>query len=401
MTLEALITKQRVIVALPIFLAFAAWNTGNELAYFLSALAAAVAVFAHGVPLLQLKNVTVARFVPDSGQEMKPLRWTLTVSNSSWWPRFMLEVVDRAPESIAHRFEPRFQLPFLRPRASRVIEEEVTLPRRGLYRFGPLAIESAFPVGILERRSTLQSAIAETVIYPELFEVGTLVLPPTRANAWAASSSSAGVGGDTDFWGVREYRHGDSRHRVHWAASARHGVLLVKEFERPAPTRRLVIALDQNRSFEAGSGRESAFEYQVRIAASIAKYCVQRGWQVGLVGLGSKEVVVDPGSGTSCLARLMRTLACVECDGVRPYNAGLQRARALSGPAGVLLTFSSAPGNQSASTELDACVSVFLERESFVKPADNTSAPHAPVVSRASVQYYVRRGQPLASIFRR
>src|SRR5262249_47039615 len=69
---------------------------------------------------------------------------------------------------------------------------------------------------------------------------GALVLPrfmwlagrrQTRELEAATAAPRAGSG--NELFGVREYRPGDSLRRIHWRSSARHGELVVREYEPP------------------------------------------------------------------------------------------------------------------------------------------------------------------------
>jgi uncharacterized protein (DUF58 family) len=49
-----------------------------------------------------------------------------------------------------------------------------------------------------------------------------------------------------EYMGVREYRSGDSMRHVHWGLTARHGQVMVREFEQEQ-TRRLAVVIDTER----------------------------------------------------------------------------------------------------------------------------------------------------------
>lgn len=59
---------------------------------------------------------------------------------------------------------------------------------------------------------------------------------------------------------VREYRDGDDLRRIHWPASARTGELMVRQEDRPAK-RRAVVILGLTPTAHAGSGRASSLEW--------------------------------------------------------------------------------------------------------------------------------------------
>lgn len=114
--------------------------------------------------------------------------------------------------------------------------------------------------------------VAQTEIAPVLprFDDLTPVERPLELEA-AAPAPRAGSG--LEIFGVREYRRGDSLRRIHWRTSARHGELVVREFEPPG-RRLLLVALDP--APPAGTADQLA-----RLAASEAWSCVERGGRAG------------------------------------------------------------------------------------------------------------------------
>jgi uncharacterized protein (DUF58 family) len=76
---------------------------------------------------------------------------------------------------------------------------------------------------------------------------------------------------------VRQYRPGDSLRRIHWRSSARHGELVVREYEPPG-VQTLGIFCDPNPG--------DAADQVARIAASEAWDCLRNGGRVMLWGPG-------------------------------------------------------------------------------------------------------------------
>ena len=108
----------------------------------------------------------------------------------------------------------------------------------------------------------------------------------TREVESNAASPRAGSG--TEIFGIREYHSGDSLRRIHWRSSARHGELVVREYEPPG-VQTLAIYVDP-------SPRTPAVADQVaRIAASEAWDCIREGgrvvlWAPGLETAQSRDL---------------------------------------------------------------------------------------------------------------
>ncbi|HEY0831114.1 MAG TPA: DUF58 domain-containing protein [Candidatus Dormibacteraeota bacterium] len=113
-----------------------------------------------------------------------------------------------------------------------------------------------------------------------------LVLPrfTSIAGRWEAREVEAAVaapraGSGNELFGIREYRPGDSLRRIHWRSSARHGELVVREYEPPG-VRTLRIVVDP------GPPSDDVADQIARIAASEAWDCVKDGGRVVLSGPG-------------------------------------------------------------------------------------------------------------------
>ena len=101
--------------------------------------------------------------------------------------------------------------------------------------------------------------------------------PQTRELEASMAAPRAGSG--TELFGVREYRPGDSLRRIHWRSSARHGELVVREYEPPG-VQTLGIFCDPNPLGGAVADQVA------RIAASEAWDCIRNGGRVMLWGPG-------------------------------------------------------------------------------------------------------------------
>ena len=116
-----------------------------------------------------------------------------------------------------------------------------------------------------------------------------------QARELEASVAAPRAGSGTELFGVREYRAGDSLRRIHWRSSARHGELVVREYEPPG-VQTLGIFCDPNPSNAAVA------DQLARIAASEAWDCIRNGGLVMLWGPGLAPS--QPGQARSIWAAL-------------------------------------------------------------------------------------------------
>jgi uncharacterized protein (DUF58 family) len=144
--------------------------------------------------------------------------------------------------------------------------------RRGVVRAADWHIGTSDPLGLFRGFRRLPDK-----------EVG-LVLPKFASLAQRretreveASVAAPRAGSGNELFGIREYRPGDSLRRIHWRSSARHGELVVREYEPPG-VQTLVILVDPNPS------TTEIADQVARIAASEAWDCLRESGRVVISG---------------------------------------------------------------------------------------------------------------------
>jgi uncharacterized protein (DUF58 family) len=123
--------------------------------------------------------------------------------------------------------------------------------RRGLYPVQRVEAWSAYPFGLLRRRTPLADAPGELVVYPSPTAVGDASGGRT-AEDFVRDMLGSNVSGEGDMQpsGLRDRREGDSLRAIHWRASARRGKLVVLEWEGGGGEG-LEVVLDRRCSAEA------------------------------------------------------------------------------------------------------------------------------------------------------
>lgn len=152
--------------------------------------------------------------------------------------------------------------------------------RRGIHELGPATVRVQDPFGVVSEildvaeRTSLHVA-PETV---ELTELASTRMRETGGDPSRRAQPQPGPDNVT----TREYRHGDPMRRVHWAASAKHGRLMVRQ-EDPRSTRKAVLVLDTALEHWPGQrlwagilASTEQFEWGVRAAASVLEHLTRR-----------------------------------------------------------------------------------------------------------------------------
>ncbi len=187
----------------------------------------------------------------------------------------------------------------IRPASARTVSlgYELHPHRRGLYPIGPLVVEFGDPFG-MARSSVACGDVDRLTVVPAVTPLpdgGPVLIDGDGA---AQLVQRRAVGNDDDLT-TREYRSGDALRRVHWRASARHGELMVRQEEhRSHPDARIVVdtrlggypdAVPDTENWPPTPSSE-AFEWAVRMLASLAVHLDESGFRVGVVETGSPQV---------------------------------------------------------------------------------------------------------------
>lgn len=177
-------------------------------------------------------RITVSRILPNSAAAGSFFTVEISLHNQKRRISSRLIEVRDLVEGEGVRAEPRVVFVRVGPRSIRSAGYQLSLPHRGLYRFGPLRVSSSFPLGIGER-GQLQDQHAELFVYPAIGRLLPEWQHRSRRMQEMESAATAQQGVfDDEFHGIREYRPGDNRRAIHWRSSARHASLMVREHKQ-------------------------------------------------------------------------------------------------------------------------------------------------------------------------
>ncbi len=276
------------------------------------------------------------------------------IHNNSRLPHLWLEVRD---ESALPGAKGSHVLTLIEARQGRSYLARTRLRQRGAFPLGPTVLASGDLFGLFPvRRSYTPSDTL--LVYPMMAEISAFPNPPgllpggeaLRRRTHQVTPNASGV---------RDYVPGDSFNRIHWASTARHNRLVVKEFELD-PLADVWIFLDSSQEVQAAlplpahaSYAEdfwrpsveiplapSTEEYGVSAAASLARFYLRRDRSVGLVSAGQYLTLVPPDRGARQLGKILESLAILRADGVAPMYGLLttQAKHLMRGSTIILIT---------------------------------------------------------------
>jgi uncharacterized protein (DUF58 family) len=200
--------------------------------------------------------------------------------------------------------------PLLEAGASAELEIPGIVRRRGFHRLPPPRVVLRWPFLLAESRRSAGEE-RELLAYPRRVPVPSRALrsgiPETSSREQAAVLPR---GGEL-LRGVREWSPGDPARAIAWRASARHGTLLTREFEREDSGRSLVLLDADPRDLPAAT-RSAAVERACSLAASLVLRLRSEGRRVAFGTRAPEPVFVPSAAAPAALGRVLETLSLLE-----------------------------------------------------------------------------------------
>ncbi len=273
----------------------AAYASGSLQLLYVACLLAALPAIGVVLMLLRRPRLRVARtFAPRVVGAGSTTTVTLKVSNAAPWPSLAATWRDVLPWHPWTTDDQRLQGldargPRFIARNHTTLEYDLTPPRRGIVPVGPLWVELADPFGLAVSRAAVGEPDLLTVT-PEVVPLADTGLSMPAGDGESRLVQRRAAGDDDDVM-TREYRSGDAMRRVHWRASARLGDLMVRQEEqRSFPEARIVIDTTIRGYRDAEGGESDAFEWVVRMLASVAVHLRRKGFRVAIEESGPAQL---------------------------------------------------------------------------------------------------------------
>ena len=246
-----------------------------------------------------LREVEPTRLSPDERGEVR-VRFT----NVGKRPTALYLAEEHLDLQLGDR--PRFILPRMTPGEERRFRYAVRSRHRGAYGLGPILLRQRDPFGLTFLTLQLSSS-SEVLVLPRVHHLGEGRVRGTSAGSEGEMPQMLALHGEDDV-SIRTWREGDELRRVHWPATAHRGELMVRQEERPA-RRRALLVLDSRAAAYPGSGVRPAYEWAVSALASVARHLAADGWVVHLLTDttlrdGTTERAVELDAALDALARV-------------------------------------------------------------------------------------------------
>ncbi|HEY7719365.1 MAG TPA: DUF58 domain-containing protein [Pedococcus sp.] len=267
---------------------------------------------------------------PARVQVDEPSVVTLTLENAGPAGSPLIMAEEQLDYALGDR--PRFVIPRLRRGDRQEVHYTVRSHVRGRHRLGPLGVRLRDPFGLSARVAAI-SGSGEVLVLPRVLPLGSGRPPGSGIGAEGAIPHMVALHGEDDV-SIRSYRDGDDLRRIHWPATAKTGQLMVRQEDRPA-RRRAVIVMDSRASGHRGSGAASSLEWAVTAVASITAHLVEQGYAVHLV---TDETAEDGRAGQAIeLDDALEALAVAHTGQLEQFAEVLHAAHPVTSAGGLVI----------------------------------------------------------------
>jgi uncharacterized protein (DUF58 family) len=327
--------------------AFAAYNTGNNLLFLIFSVLASTLFVAWSAARASLRDLIVSARFPDHIFAGEPAPVLVSLQNTKrLLPSFSILIesrnqvfADDTTETAHGRKRKRRRLRRERPRylrralayfiyvprrAKAEQRVEQLFPKRGHVLVTGFELSTRFPFGFFRLRRRLRARNVELVIYPKI-ETASDELHLLPMNAGRMLSARRGAG--HDLHSLRDYQPQDDMRHIDWKATARSNHLIVREFTSE-DERRVHIVFDtraMDSATDGGGGAEkffdARFERGVTQAASLVAHFLEERAEVRLT-LGAEAG--HYGAGREHLYASLRRLALVRPQQAQEEATGAQ-----------------------------------------------------------------------------
>ena len=192
---------------------------------------------------------------------------------------------------------------------------------RGSYGFGNTALRFRSRLALLWRQFDYTTA-RDVKVYPDIREAKKHELYAHRNRRPEVGIRRMRVRGrGREFESLREFVIGDEIRHISWAATARRGKLITRQYtiER---SQNVVVLLDTGRLMTARIGRLSKLDHAINATLSIAYVAAAGGDNVGLLSFSRRVLnYLPPRRGRDQINRLMEALYGVEPQMIEPSYA--------------------------------------------------------------------------------
>lgn len=167
--------------------------------------------------------------------------------------------------------------------------------QRGVYRYGAIQIFVSTPLGLVERRFSLDSA-KEVAVYPSYLQLRKYeLLAISDRLTLVGVKRVRRIAQHAEFERIKEYVPGDDRRTVNWKATARRGRLMVNQYQ-DEKAQQVFCAIDCGRVMKMPFEGLSLLDYAINASLVISSIAMRKEDKAGLITFSNTVHDVLPAS---------------------------------------------------------------------------------------------------------
>lgn len=321
------------------FMGLAAMNSQASLLFGVFGLMIGILLIAGVISKIVLRRLELHRVLPELAVVGQPTTIIYQFHNGKrFWPSLSVALAELDGAEAFSR-QPQSYMLHAAAGNTATVPVEVLPKRRGLHELERYQVSTSFPFGFIKRAVERRQKDL-ILICPAIGKVDPKLLAMCRSADTTGPTMRPRRGGQDEFYGVKEFRSGESPRSIYWRRSARTGVLVAKEMTQVSPPRLLLVVdtyVDPvKRTLEAQAGVERA----IAMAASVASQALEGGMSVGLFCWSGEWTMLAPARGKRHRRDLLAVLARLPLNVTQTAQTLLDRSREAteSGVTPLLLT---------------------------------------------------------------
>jgi uncharacterized protein (DUF58 family) len=289
-----------------------------------------------GWAAVTLRGLRLTRLVPSHAAAGETMALRYRLDHRGWVPAFGVVVRENwgpgtrgwmrvGPAAGHHAMlggPPHAWVLHLGPRRPVQAQAPCTPRRRGRLSFERAEVSTSFPFSLIHKTLVFEQP-QEVMVFPRLHRVRRRLLSNLAPIEGDGRRTLERAGGSEEFFGLRDYRPGDSPRMIDWKRTARTGELVAREMTLPSPPK-LMILLDLRVVPPTGAGGRRRGESEllapaaagdeleeraVSLAASLISEGHLHGYRVGLRVLGPAAPILRPHHSQTHRTKLLEALA--------------------------------------------------------------------------------------------
>jgi uncharacterized protein (DUF58 family) len=317
-----------VFTGVTVFVLVAAVNSQSNLLFWAFGLMLGGLILSGLLSWMMLRNLEVRRVAEESVVAGLPANVHYVLTNGKKrWPAFAVQVKEAQFSGELSTVPDGYCL-HVGPGGMSTMMTQMVARRRGRLRLKSVEISCAFPFGFLAH-AVYVDAPREILVYPRIGQLNSRLAMRYRETITSGTMTSSMRGGNDEFYGLREYRPGDSVRAIAWKRSARTGEVVVREMTANAPPQMMVVLnLRTWRDLPTALERQEKVEKAIELAASLLCYGSMENFAVGLLiaGLAGQEAA-SPQMGREARSRSLAKLATLNPDEIHAESPRMEPSR--------------------------------------------------------------------------